>query len=93
LDVSAGISPDNQEFIDQAVEAGHYASPDDVVDEAVSRLREYHALKQEINRRVDEMEAGNRIEIEDDEQLRRFFDEIKEEGRRRLAGKRGDDVS
>lgn len=91
--MSAGISPGNQEFIDHVVAAGHYTSRDEVVDDAVSRLREYHEFKQEINRRADEMEQGKRIEIEDDEGLRQFFEDIKTEGRKRREAKAVDEES
>lgn len=82
--MSAGISPENQDFIDDAIAAGHYASREEVLDDAVSRLRSHHQLKEEINRRAEEMEQGKRIELESDEELRKFFDEFKAEIKQRI---------
>jgi len=74
--MQAGISPENETFLNEAVAAGMFDSRDDAVNEAITRLRSHHQLKNEINCRRDEMQQGQRIDLETDQALDAFFDEM-----------------
>jgi putative addiction module CopG family antidote len=78
--------PDITQFIQEEVAAGHYSSEQEVVQEAVRFFREsrdkYSQLREEVRQRIAGLDAGLGIEIEDDEHLASFFDEIEAEVRR-----------
>ncbi len=84
------LPPDLTQFIHEEFATGHYASEQEVVQEAVRFFRDtrarYTQWREEIQRRIAELDAGLGIEIENDEQLAAFFDEIESEVRRE-AGK------
>ena len=53
---------------------------DNSVEERLNKLRE------EIRHRIADIDAGHGIEIETDEELTAFFNEIEEEVRREMGG-------
>ncbi len=76
-------------FIEQEVASGRYRSEDELVVDAVRVLRElksrHQRLCEDIQEGIRELEAGRGIELNGDADLRVFLDEIKKDGRRRLA--------
>jgi putative addiction module CopG family antidote len=87
------LPSDIQHFIHAQVSLGKYSSEADLVEKAVRLLRDreddYQRLRAEIRRRLAEVDAGNYIELNGDEELANFFDEIMREVDAELAGKRG----
>jgi putative addiction module CopG family antidote len=85
------LPADVQHFIQSQVSAGNYPSAVDVVIDAVSRLREheenYQRLRAEVQRRLKSLDEGNYIELNGDEELAQFFDELKQELRDKYAVK------
>jgi Arc/MetJ-type ribon-helix-helix transcriptional regulator len=87
------LPSDIQHFIHAQVSLGKYFSNVDLVEKAVRLLRDreddYQRLRAEIRRRFAEVDAGNYIELNGDEELANSFDEIMREVDAELAGKRG----
>ena len=48
------------------------------------RERDFQRLREEVQSRIEALDRGEGIELEDEEALRAFADEIKAEGRRSL---------
>ena len=82
------IPPDLQQFVHQVVDAGSYKSEAEVVGQALrllqERQRRIEELRREIQPALDQLDRGEGIEIKDEEELRLFFEDIKERGRQRL---------
>jgi putative addiction module CopG family antidote len=85
------LPSDIQHFIQAQVSTGKYSSETDVVVHAVKLLREreedYHRLRTEIQRRLKSLDEGNYIELNGDEELAQFFEELKQEVRGKYAPK------
>jgi Arc/MetJ-type ribon-helix-helix transcriptional regulator len=75
-----------QQLLQHALATGNYANEDAVLLDAMSALREreeaLHQWRAEIQSRIDSLDRGEGIELEDEQALRAFADEIKAEGRR-----------
>jgi putative addiction module CopG family antidote len=80
------IPPDLQQFVHQVIDAGGYKSEAEVVGQALRLLqqRQLEELRREIQPALDRLDRGEGIEIKDEEELRLFFEDIKERGRKRL---------
>lgn len=85
--MSIGISPENEQFLQEAIELGSYASRDQALDEAVTLLKQRDELLRHIDEGTRQLRQGEGIELKDDEELRQFFEEIKAEGRRRYEAR------
>jgi putative addiction module CopG family antidote len=74
---------DIQEFLHEEVATGRYRSEEELVVEAIRRFREGNLRFQELRANVQEglesLDRGDAIEIEGDEALGLFFDEIEAE--------------
>lgn len=85
------LNPDLERFIKSKIADGEFASPDDFMNEATRIYREIelqHAeLKAELKERLAQLDRGEGIKLEGDDQLREFFDSIKARGRERLAAR------
>lgn len=83
------LPSDIQHFIQVQVSAGKYSSETDVVVEAVKLLRDheenYQRLRAEVQRRLKSVDEGNFIELNGDEELAQFFEELKQEVRVKYA--------
>ncbi len=75
--------PDLRQFVQHEIANGVYGSEQELLVDAVRLLREQHSrlagLREEIQARLDALERGAGIELEDDEDLRRFLHEIESE--------------
>ncbi len=75
-----------QQLVQSELAKGVYASEDELLLVAVKALREQeHVLQQfraEVQSRIESLDRGEGIELEDEQALRGFADEIKAEGRR-----------
>jgi putative addiction module CopG family antidote len=92
--MSETLPADLQQFVREELATGRYPSERDLVVDAVRLLREARVqeedLRAKIQARIASLERGEAIELDDDEALGRFFDEIEaevdqEEGRPRAA--------
>jgi Arc/MetJ-type ribon-helix-helix transcriptional regulator len=75
-----GLPPDRQDFVEAQVAAGNYACEAEVVVRAVKAFREreenYQRFRADIRRRVQSIEERNFIDLNGDDELDRFFDEL-----------------
>jgi Arc/MetJ-type ribon-helix-helix transcriptional regulator len=85
--MSTGISPENEQFLQEAIELGSYASRDRALDEAVTLLKRRDELLRHIDEGMRQLREGQAFHLENDEELRQFFDEIKAEGRRQYQAR------
>jgi Arc/MetJ-type ribon-helix-helix transcriptional regulator len=82
------LSPDQEAFVRQAIEAGRFHRPEDAVQEALSLWEEKERTRAEILAAVDTADAslargeGRTITTESMQQL---ANEVKQRGRARLA--------
>jgi putative addiction module CopG family antidote len=87
-----GLPPELQAFVQAQVAAGNYPSETDVVVSGVRLLRaeqdNYERFRAEVKRRIKSLDAGNYIELNGDEELDRFFDELLDEATRKLPAER-----
>jgi putative addiction module CopG family antidote len=81
--MSEPLPPDIQQFVDQQLAAGRYASQQDLVVSALRFFRDSHArleeIRTELRGRLARLSGQGAIELEDDEALGRFLDEIEAE--------------
>lgn len=70
------LSPELQQFIQLELDAGGYASPDEVLLEAMKLLRKRSALDAEIQKGVDQLARGEYIEY-DKQAWKKKFDDIR----------------
>ncbi len=88
------IPADLQQFVHQVIDAGRYKSEAEVVGQALrllqDRQRRLEELRREIQPALDQLDRGEGIEIKDEDGLRRFFEDIKERGRKRLDAERAE---
>lgn len=84
--------PELQQIVRQELSTGNYASEDDLLLEAVRSLHQREEdlrnFKAELQGRLDRLERGDVIELEDDAALRLFFDDIQARGQQRLEASR-----
>ena len=82
------IPQDLQQFVDQVIGVGGYKSEAEVVGQALrllqKRQRRIEELRREIQPALDQLDRGEGIKLKDEEELRLFFEDIKERGRNRL---------
>lgn len=74
-----------QQLVQRQLATGNYANEDEVLLDAMIALNEREELvrqwKAELRSRIDSLERGEGIELEDDHALQAFADDIKSEGR------------
>lgn len=81
--------PDLQAFVQQKIASGAFRSADEFAIEAAALYRDMDCRREELKAKIAEataeLDRGEGILLEGEEQLRAFFEELKLEGRRRLA--------
>ena len=82
----AHITPAMQKFVDNEVASGRFRSEDEVVAKGIRllRARQIHNLRKKILVGVEQLDRGDAITIEDDNELAAFFDGIADEVDREL---------
>ncbi len=89
---SASVPSDVAQFIEQEIASGRYRSEDELVVDAVRVLRElkqrHRRLCNDIQTGIREIEEGREIELESEAELQQFLNQVKAEGRTRLANDR-----
>ena len=89
--MNVSLTPELEAFVHQKVESGRYSSASEVVRESLRLLEEKElnkqrrldALREEIVKGIEDMEAGRYITLESKEDFENFFEQVKREGRRR----------
>ena len=75
-----------QQLVQSELAKGVYASEDELLLVALKALGEreqvFNQLRAEVQSRIESLDRGEGIELEDEQALREFADEIKVEGRR-----------
>ncbi|HEV3038446.1 MAG TPA: type II toxin-antitoxin system ParD family antitoxin [Candidatus Angelobacter sp.] len=98
------LTPTLDEYVLAKVKSGRYNNASEVVRDALRKMQDGEARENpvfpnltpkeldEVRRKVSqgsaEIERGEGIECEDEEDLRRFFDEVRAEAHRKLLNKR-----
>ena len=81
------LPADLQHFIQAQVSAGNYSSEIEAVTQAVKLLRDQDEsdkqFRAEVRRRVKSVDDGNYIELRGDAELASFFEQIKQEVRKK----------
>jgi putative addiction module CopG family antidote len=84
------LTPDQEAFVRQGIEAGRFHRAEDAVAEALSLWEERERTRAEILAAVDVAEAamarGEGREIASEQDARNLANEIKQRGRARLQG-------
>jgi len=88
--MSTTIPPEFEDFVTHELAAGNYQTPEEVVSEGLRLLRErkLYELRKDIGAAMEQLERGEGIDLEDEESLDGFFEDIKRRGRLRLQEKR-----
>jgi antitoxin ParD1/3/4 len=86
------LTPDQEAFVRQAVEAGRFRSEADAIAEALSLWEERERIRAGILASVAEAEAslarGEGIVLETEQDVRDFANDIKQRGRARLESEK-----
>jgi Arc/MetJ-type ribon-helix-helix transcriptional regulator len=81
------FSPELQQLVRQELAYGGYASEDELLLEAVrllhQREEDLRKFKAQLQGRLDRLDCGEGIELEDETALRAFFDDIQTRGQQR----------
>lgn len=89
--MSIGLPSDLEQFVQREVASGRYGSAEEVISEGLRRMRdaqqEYEEWRAEIARRIESLERGEGIRL-DDNSLKSFLDDIAAEVRDELARER-----
>lgn len=83
------IPSEFQQFVQHVINNGSFDSEAEVVSAALRllRQRELGELRKDIDAAAEQLDRGEGIEIENEEALRGFFDDIKRRGRERFEAK------
>jgi putative addiction module CopG family antidote len=86
------IPPDLQQFVHQVIDSGAFKSEAEVVSQSLrllaERQRRIEELRREIQPALDQLDRGEGIKLKDEDELRKYFESIKERGRERLEAER-----
>ena len=75
--MSTGLTPENEQFVSDAVQAGSYTSREAVFDEALTLLRQREELRRQVNVGIEQIERGETVDGDEVfARLRNRIDEI-----------------
>jgi Arc/MetJ-type ribon-helix-helix transcriptional regulator len=87
-----GFPPELQQLVHQELASGSYSSEDDLLLDAVRLLHQRQEalrdFKVRLQQRLDRIDHGQGIELEDESALQTFFDDIQTRGRQRCEAGR-----
>ena len=87
--MSYPFPPELQQLVQDGLATGNYQSEDEMLLEAVQMLRRRDAdlqrFKQNLKTRLDGLDRGEGIELQDDEALAEFLEDIEAEARSEIA--------
>jgi hypothetical protein len=84
----ATISPEVEQLVQKHLDGKAFLSANDVLLAAMRLFQQYQThvrLREDVKAGFEELERGECLELEDDQALKIFFDEVKTRGRR-MAG-------
>ena len=85
--MSYPFRPELQRLLQEGLATGNYQSEDEMLLEAVRLLRQrdtdLERFRKNLKTRLQGLERGEGIELEDDEALRSFFDDVQARGKQR----------
>ena len=85
------FSPELNQLIQEGLASGDYVSEDSMLLEAVRLLRECDRREQDfraqLQARIDRLDRGEGVVLEDEAELRRFFDDVQSRGMQRYRDK------
>jgi hypothetical protein len=82
------ISPEVERLVRQHLDGRDFQSPNDVLLAALRLFEQYRLhqeLRTDVNEGFDQISRGDAFELENDDALRAFFDDVKARGRQRLG--------
>ena len=86
------IPSEFQRFVNQVIDSGSYKTESEVIGDALrlleQRRQHIEELRREIRPALDRLDRGEGIELNSEEELDAFFEDIKSRGRARLAAER-----
>jgi Arc/MetJ-type ribon-helix-helix transcriptional regulator len=81
--------PELRDFVAQKIASGEFKSADEFAVRAATIYRDmdrrHQELKESVQAGIDDLEAGRYTELRNENELREFFEQLKHEGRKRLA--------
>jgi Arc/MetJ-type ribon-helix-helix transcriptional regulator len=86
--MSSDISPESERFIQHAIETGLFQDRGSALDAAIDLLKRRTELLEHIDRGTQQLRSGQYADY-DEEQLRRFFDEVQAQGQERYQASQG----
>jgi putative addiction module CopG family antidote len=90
--ITVSLPPDVEQFVLQAVAEGKYPNEQDVVTDAIRLLRDlrkrHQRLRGEIDQALASVDRGEGIDIDSDESLTAFFDDLEREVRTAIAAEK-----
>lgn len=95
--MNISLTPELEELVNKKVKTGMYHSASEVIREGLRLLKEQdeikrsrlHHLRKEVDLGIEQIECGKYTDY-DAENLQPLVDEVKAEGRKRLANRAGD---
>jgi Arc/MetJ-type ribon-helix-helix transcriptional regulator len=81
------LSPENELFVQQQVDAGVFAGRKEIINAGVDALRQRQALKDRLSRSAQQLETGEYTDF-DQAGLRKWFDEVEENVQRQIDAHR-----
>ena len=81
------IPPERQQYLQEKVARGEFESEAEFVSEAMKLYRDleerHERLRSDVRHAIGQMDRGEGIELNGEDELRYFFDDIKARGRQR----------
>lgn len=81
--------PDVQQLVQEQLATGRYGTEDEVILEALELLRDrdshFREFQAQLRARLDRLDRGEGIELEDEAALRQFFDGVQTRGKHPTA--------
>lgn len=87
--MNVSLTPELENYVNEKVKSGRYNSASEVIREGLRALQN-DELRQEILLGVDDIRHGRFITLQTDDDFKKFSDEIKGRGRKRLEARRSE---
>ena len=85
--MASQISPENEQFIQREISSGTYRSRAQLLNEAIELLKGRRQLLDHVDEGTQQLRNGQGIELDGENELREFFDDIQTRGRERHDNK------
>lgn len=94
--MNVSLTPELEAFVHRKVESGRYNSASEVIRESLRLLEEDDWLKErrleeirrEVQKGVDQIRNGEYTQLNSDEELKEFFEDIKRRGKERIKNRK-----